>query len=268
MYHRVVEPPRGAAAPTWNVAPSQFRKQLAGLLRRGYTPWPLRRVIETKAQGQTIPNRVFVVTFDDGQASVYHYAWPILRELGIPATLFLSTAYLDSPDPFPFEDWVAAGSDQVPADTWQPMTTAQCRELAAEGTIDFGLHTHTHQDFSRRTHAEFAADLRLNRQFLQEKLHCQPAGFAFPWGRSTLSMERTLTALDLPCGLTTLGSPVRPGDSPTNWGRFDVAPWDTAATLAAKLDGWYSRLLRLQPGGRAKQFGGAFVPKPGESRTP
>ncbi len=43
------------------------------------------------------------VTFDDGFETVYRHAWPVLQELRIPATVFLNTAYLDSPEPFPFD---------------------------------------------------------------------------------------------------------------------------------------------------------------------
>ena len=39
---------------------------------------------------------------------------PILREHGVPATIFLATAYLDSPDPFPFDDWPWAGAADAP----------------------------------------------------------------------------------------------------------------------------------------------------------
>ena len=46
---------------------------------------------------------------------------------------------------------------------------------------------------------------------------------------------------------------VRPGDDPFDWGRFTAFGNDSAASLAAKLDGWYSlvqdawRRLRRRP---------------------
>jgi peptidoglycan/xylan/chitin deacetylase (PgdA/CDA1 family) len=253
MYHRVVDPPKGVPLPTWNVAPARFRQQLSGLLKRGFRPWSLQRVLATVANGETLPERVFVVTFDDGHESVYRRAWPILRELKIPATIFLATAYLDSQKRFPFEDWPPAGTDRVPADTWRPMTVAHCLEMATDEAIDFGLHTHTHQEFSRRSSAEFSTDLRLNEVFIRERLHREPIGFAFPWGRTSDNMRSALRQLQVSCGLTTVGTPVDIRDATVNWGRFDVAEWDTAATLAAKLDGWYSWMLRL----RAPELRGA-----------
>jgi len=37
-----------------------------------------------------------VITFDDGYRDFYDLAWPVLRELGLPATVFVPTAYIGS----------------------------------------------------------------------------------------------------------------------------------------------------------------------------
>ena len=108
--------------------------------------------------GEPIPRRTFVVTFDDGYESVYETAWPILKELSIPATVFIVTSYLDSGRPFVFDDWAAAGSAAAPAAAWRPLSTAQCNEMARDGLIELGSHTHTHADFRGRPE-EFRRDL-------------------------------------------------------------------------------------------------------------
>ena len=119
-FHRVAPEAPGAANLTWNVTPDLFRRQLAGLLQLGFEPWSLRRLLSTLADGQGLPTRAFVVTFDDGYANVHDYAWPILRELKIPATVFLVTNYVDQDAPFPFDDWSDKGRRDVSADRWRP----------------------------------------------------------------------------------------------------------------------------------------------------
>jgi peptidoglycan/xylan/chitin deacetylase (PgdA/CDA1 family) len=243
MYHRMIEPIAGFPPPTWNVTPSVFYAQMAGLLNRGFVPCALRQLLSNGGQQEAATGKSFVVTFDDGHESVYRNAWPILQKLSIPATVFLPTAYLDEQRPFPFDDWSAAGSLQIPAETWRPMTTAQCLEISENGLVELGAHTHSHQDFTNSPR-DFERDLALNIDFLRSELNVHHPSFAFPFGRFTAEMLAAVRRAGLTCGLTTVGASVDPSQSPFGWGRFHVEAWDTASTLASKLNGWYDWLPR------------------------
>jgi peptidoglycan/xylan/chitin deacetylase (PgdA/CDA1 family) len=244
MYHRVAEHPSGVDLPTFNVTPAMFRRQIAGLLEHGCQPWPLRRLIEEPSE---VPRsgRIFAVTFDDGYESVFRNAVPILRELNVPATIFLPTAYIDGNRRFPFDNWSMAGSDLVPADTWRPMTTNQCREAAADGLIEFGGHTHTHRDLSRDP-AEFLRDLRRNVAWLRSMLGVERPTFSFPFGRTTSELMEAARRSGVICALTTAGTLVDLNQSPFGWGRFNVDAWDTAETLMIKMSNWYSWASRMR----------------------
>ena len=230
MYHRVTPVPAGVDAPTWNVPPDRFRAQLAGLLNRGYQAWPLRQVLEHHRQHREVPRKVFVVTFDDGFENVYRSAFPVLQELNVPATVFLATAFLDAETPFVSDDWNSAGSPEVPAVSWKPLTTSQCREMQASGLIDLATHTHAHADYRDRPDV-LEADLRKSLAFPYGTKKC---GFAGP------VLAEAARRAGVLCSLTTEAELILPGRDPFDWGRFTAEPWDTAATLAAKLDGWYS----------------------------
>ena len=245
MYHRVVDHVPGMDPPTWNITPAKFEAQLAGLLERGFEPWPLRRLLAFHESNRNVPPNVFVVTFDDGHESVYLNAWPVLRSLGVPATVFLATAFLDSQSAFPFDDWSGAGSDQVPIEHWRPMSSAQCTEMARDGLIELGAHTHTHQDFFARLQ-DFRQDLSINVNLLQSVYQTGQPALAFPFGRVNKGMLEMARSLGVTCAMTTTATPIDPKTPPLGWGRFDVEAWDTAATLAAKLDGWYSWAVRLR----------------------
>jgi peptidoglycan/xylan/chitin deacetylase (PgdA/CDA1 family) len=245
MYHRVAPLPEGggAQAPTWNVTPSRLRQQLGGLIERGYRPWPLRRALEHSREGLPLPSTAFVVTFDDGYESVYRYAWPILRALQVPATVFLATAYLDSAEPFPFDDWAESGSRRVPEGSWRPLRKAQCREMLADGLVELGAHTHTHQDF-RGHAADFEKDLARCVSELREGFGVIEVTFAFPFGTPSAGFaQQDLVAAakrtGVICGLTTETTRVRAGSDPFTWGRFEVLDADTAGTISRCLDGSY-----------------------------
>ena len=246
MYHRVCEAPRGFPRPTWNVPPQRFKQQLVGLLRRGWEPYALRSVLDRTRQGQPLPRKTFVVTFDDGYENNLLYALPVLKQLGIPATIFLATAYLDSAQPFPSDDWSAAGDPGVPADTWRPLTTDQCRELLASGLIELGTHTHTHADFRGKPN-ELFIDLANCSYVLSEQLGIESPTFAFPYGTradgfASESLSSAAREAGMQCSLSTEPQLIQPGEDPFSWGRFAAEEHDTAATLAAKLGGWHTAL--------------------------
>lgn len=246
MYHRVTHLVPGVAEPTFNVTPERFREQLTGLLARGFIAWPLRLVLESSQRGRQIPREVFVVTFDDGYENVYQHAWPVLRDLGIPATIFVSTSYLDSQQPFPFDNWSAKGSPAVSAESWRPLTTAQCRQMHASGLIELATHTHTHADFRNRPD-ELAIDLETSLEVLRERFGISNSTFAFPYGTrkdgfSGPVLSEACRKVGLLCSLTTEQELTFSGTDPFDWGRFEAESNDTSETLAAKLNGWYSLL--------------------------
>jgi peptidoglycan/xylan/chitin deacetylase (PgdA/CDA1 family) len=242
MYHRFANQPAGHAPLTWNVSPARFEWQIRGLLRRGFEAWPLRKVLEYRAQERRVPRNVFVVTCDDGYANFLYEAFPILRKYQVPCTLFLTTGSLDSKVPFHFDDWSAAGRDDVPRETWLPITTAQCREILASGLVEIGAHTHTHQDFRRRPD-DFEADLRENVRELHDRFGITSPTFAFPFGctKGGFAAEELVErarAAGVVSSLTTERALVRPQQNPFHWGRFAADGSDTPAMLAARLNGW------------------------------
>lgn len=244
MYHRITERCPDVSTPTWNVTPERFRRQLRGLLARGFQAWPLLSILDHGRRGLPVPPRTFVVTFDDGYESVYVNAWAVLRELSVPATLFLATSFLGSLTPFPFDDWPDAASARVPDHAWRPLTITQCREMAASGLITLGAHTHTHADFRNRPEA-LEEDLSRCIGFMREQFGTAPLTFAFPYGTSQLGFAGPALAAaakrtGVVCGLTTDRELVDPASDPFEWGRFEASQRDSAATLAAYLDGWYS----------------------------
>lgn len=250
MYHRVADHVRGLPAPLHNVTPVRFRRQISGLIKRGYNFWPLRKALEYHDNGDTIPVKTVLVTFDDGFQTVFSRAFPVLQEFKVPATVFVNTAYLDSERPFPFDAWGVPYCAQAPAESYQPLTEKQCHEMIASGLIEIGAHTHTHEDFRGRPN-EFRQDLQVSVDIVRETFKLDEVTFAFPYGgrHTGFSSDELGTAArqtGVLCGLTTESAVVHHGTDPFRWGRFNAFPWDTGATLHAKLSGWYSWAPKLR----------------------
>ncbi|MBJ6137690.1 polysaccharide deacetylase family protein [Marinobacter litoralis] len=64
------------------------------LIKRSFNPISLSNLIELHEQGIT-PKHAVAVTFDDGYSDFAEYAFPILQEEGIPATLFITTGFVN-----------------------------------------------------------------------------------------------------------------------------------------------------------------------------
>jgi peptidoglycan/xylan/chitin deacetylase (PgdA/CDA1 family) len=238
MYHRVADEIPGVETPTMNVTPQQLRCQLAGLLALGFECWPLARLVVARAENRVLPPNVFAITFDDGFENNYLHAWPILRELNTPATIFVATKYLNTDQPFPFDDWPPTGSSRVPKSAWHPLSTRQCEEMLEGGLVEIGAHTHSHEKFLGRS-SDFRRDLRLCLDVLRDRFGIERPSFAFPYGFKSPELVDTVKQLGVACSLSTRARRVLPGESPYEWGRIWTEPNDTPAMLAARMC-WYT----------------------------
>lgn len=81
-----------------------FRRQMQWLRRR-FRPMRLSDAVSALEANEALPADAVVVTFDDGYDDNYRNAFPILRELGVPATFFVSTGHIDSGLPYAY-DWL------------------------------------------------------------------------------------------------------------------------------------------------------------------
>jgi peptidoglycan/xylan/chitin deacetylase (PgdA/CDA1 family) len=238
MYHQTAPSLSRQGMAPWSVTPERFRAQIEGLLAAGRQAWPLRKALEDVRCRRPVPRNVFVITFDDGYESVYRWAWPVLKQLDVPATVFLATAYLDSQDPFPFDAWGLARRQSLPAEAYRPLSSRQCAEMLEEGHVDLGIHSHTHEDFRSRPET-LRRDLAVSLDVLRTRFGLPDATFAFPFGFSGPALAAAARQAGVLCGLTTRNELVLPSSDPFDWGRFTAGQRDTVATLAGKLDGWY-----------------------------
>jgi peptidoglycan/xylan/chitin deacetylase (PgdA/CDA1 family) len=89
-YHRVARP----ALDPYQLAvdPKVFAEHIA-MLARSFRPMALGELVEA-ARRRSIPPGAVAVTFDDGYVDNLVHAAPVLRDAGVPATVFVSTASL------------------------------------------------------------------------------------------------------------------------------------------------------------------------------
>lgn len=93
MYHHVGE---SAAGDPWclAVSPQRFREQLS-VIRRHRQPMGLAELVRRHASRE-LPRNAVAITFDDGYASNLRIAKPALEEFAIPATVFVTSGFIDA----------------------------------------------------------------------------------------------------------------------------------------------------------------------------
>ena len=150
------------------LAASKFEEQMRYLKANGYRVISLAEFIEFTRLNRQLPKKSVVLTFDDGYRSFKQYAYPILKELGFTATLFVYT------------DFVGGGKN---AFTWQDL-----KELAAEG-FDVEAHSKSHGDLRRaagETEAQHFRRLQVElgqpQELFRRNLGAPRRVIAFPYG--------------------------------------------------------------------------------------
>ncbi len=165
VYHNLAPQSKGRLV----LGADAFAEQMRHLKSEGYRVVTLADFVEWLDGRRQLPRKSVVLTFDDGYQAFRTHAYPVLKELGFPATLFIYT------------DYVGASRNAL---SWDELKT-----LAAEG-FDVQAHSKTHSDlrraagetdaqYTRRMQAELAEPLRL----FQRQLGRGVSFLAYPYGR-------------------------------------------------------------------------------------
>lgn len=98
-YHRVAELRDTPATDSRSVSatPEGFARQMKHVAWF-YRVVSMHEVLEAVEKRHLLPKRAVLITFDDAYADFVDIAWPILKQLRLPATMFVPTAYPNHPE--------------------------------------------------------------------------------------------------------------------------------------------------------------------------
>jgi peptidoglycan/xylan/chitin deacetylase (PgdA/CDA1 family) len=184
MYHRVGVP-HAPDDRTYCITPARFESHMRALEGAGYTAVPIETLVAwLEGCSAKLPARPFVLTFDDGFADLHRHAWPLLHDLGWPATIFLVTGLIGDHD-----RWMQLPGRHRPRTPL--LTAAQVAEMAAAG-IRFHSHSSTHADLVTLSGDALTEEIARSRQRLGELLGRPVDCFAYPFGHHD---ERVVAAV-------------------------------------------------------------------------
>jgi len=180
MYHRVVE--NGELSRThWTcVHTEEFRRQLQLLDRWGFTTVTFDDYRLYLAGDLNLPRRPVILTFDDGFDDVYTNAFPILKEFGMKAVVFV------------------LGNREIKKNFWDEhlnlptaslMNEQQIVELHAAG-FEIGSHTMNHAQLTALPVDEAWEEISRSRMVLEILVNSSVQTFCYPYGDVNESIKK------------------------------------------------------------------------------
>ena len=212
-YHRVGGP---LELGVTRVARSSFARQMKTLARAGWRTLTLAEFSQRVAHpASRIPHPEFLLTFDDGYASLAEHVYPILADVGFTATTFLITDYVGRLNTWDVRyTWRRLGHLD-----WDTIGRWQARGF------DFASHTASHQRLTWLSDGQAAAELEQSRETLRRRLGLEAArAVAYPFGARDERIERLARATGYELGFG--GVSGEPNGSRLNLPRVPVYVWD------------------------------------------
>lgn len=167
VYHSV-----GERAPSrWWVDRDTFRDHMEYLLAQGHSTVTASELDRVEAGEKRYPARPVLVTFDDGYENFYLNAYPVLKSLGVRATMFLISSRI--------------GDDEATRVT-QPsrfLIWPEILEMQANG-IEFQSHTVSHPRLAKVDRRKLEHELGDSKRVLEAHLRRPVTVLAYPFGSS------------------------------------------------------------------------------------
>jgi len=169
-----------------SIAPERFRRQMQFLAESSFNVISLKDVVKHIIEKRMFPEKSLAITFDDGFRNVYDEAYPVLKEYGFRATVFLVAGFCGrdnnwngQPEGIPVMDLL----------DWD-----QIKEMAVGG-VDFGAHTMNHPDLSELTPDQAYQEIAESKSEIQKHLGNNVCFFAYPYGSVTRETAKVVEEL-------------------------------------------------------------------------
>ncbi len=213
-YHRVNAEPDGYMS----VPPLVFRAQMEWLASQGYKTVSLNELLIGRLHEKSV-----VLTFDDGYEDNFTEAYPVLKEFGFRATIFLVAERLGEPS---------------------YLKISQIKEMGREG-FEFGSHTLSHPNLRKINREQKTKEIADSKIALEKLLGISCEFFCYPYGQhdeETIGVVRDAGYKGACCN--------KPGanrriSAPFLLRRTEVAPYDSPEHLKKKMAGAYDLLHRV-----------------------
>lgn len=197
------------------VPQQQFRKQMEYIKDNCYTTITLQQLSKFILENKPIPQKSVVITFDDGYVDNFQYAYPILKEFNLNATVFVIAKTIDKSKNY--------------------LTSNQLKELQANG-IDIQSHTLVHEELTTLSYEKQLNTLKESKKILENPLNKKVSYIAYPYAKYNNNTIKAANDAGYSMGFILGGRVARKNDGIYTLHRISVIPSDSMDVLKARLN--------------------------------
>jgi peptidoglycan/xylan/chitin deacetylase (PgdA/CDA1 family) len=239
MFHRVDTLP---AYDQLTVSPERFRQQMQWLAAH-YRVVPLTQALDEITAGR-VSRRTVVITFDDGYYDNCKYALPVLREMGLPATVFVTTQFASG----------EAQHARYPEAGRLHMDWNEVRQWLDAPGNEVGAHSRTHPYLSRLTDEHCAQEIAGCMQDFTEKGIPHNGIFCYPSGDVGMREADLARRSGYVAAVTVAPGANRSGIDRYWLRRTEITDQDDGTSFFLKLSGAFDALHGILHWRRRRQF--------------
>jgi peptidoglycan/xylan/chitin deacetylase (PgdA/CDA1 family) len=181
-YHRVIKRKEVVSKIAAKICTglNEFEQQMK-FLSRYFNPISEEGIIAAIENGK-VPDYPVWVTFDDGYKDNHINAYPILKKYNVPATIFITTGYVNK-QYLPDKELITLNSPKQDVDTENLfMDWDEIRQISRSG-IDIGAHTISHRLLSSLPKEEVVKEIVESKNEIERRIEKKVFSFAYPHGK-------------------------------------------------------------------------------------
>lgn len=175
MYHMVAPHQKNAQFNGLRVTPQAFEAQLDYLYENGWKSFTMSEVIDYRF---SLPEKSFVLTFDDGYLDNYTTVLPLLQKYHFKATLYL---VLDRHQ----KEWSTHRKKSHHSGELKnepKLEDFHIQTMIESGCFEIGAHTINHPNFLKLTQEETLLEIKESKQKIEELFLTKCVSFSYPFG--------------------------------------------------------------------------------------
>ena len=189
MYHKIGDDKDNDAV----IREDLFREQMKFLKDNGYNPLTMDQLYEYVVNGAAVPEKPVVLTFDDGYADTYSIVYPLMKEYGFAATVFIN-----------------------PGDVGTRLTWDQIREMHKNG-ITISNHGFQHIEMGQLSEAKQIENITKAQEALAKEVGIKDnPWFCYPYGDKNEFTDAATKKAGIKMSMAMKSGWAHTGDNPYN----------------------------------------------------